>query len=363
MTRATAPLRILLVLGACAFAGACSPQPVEEVATSAAVPVVVAPATVKTIAGIVSATAIVTPAPGAQFDVTAPETARIVEMPRAEGDRVARGDLLVRFDVPALAATVTQHRSEASQARARVEQARASADRMAGLFERGVASRKDVEDARRELVDAEGAVVQAESATSAAATLASRATVHAPFSGIVSSRRHNPGDLVEPAAVDPILRVIDPARLQLVAAVPLADLTRVRPGCTVRVIDPGGKPAEPGTVVSLPAEVEPASATAEVRIAFTSPTRLTAGSPVQVEIVTEQHPNALTVPSDALVREGADVFVVLAGADHKAHRRLVTLGLQSGGDAEIRSGLSAGDRVIIRGQGALPDGAAVSVAP
>ena len=41
-----------------------------------------------------------TPAPGADLVVTAPEPARIAEMPKAEGDRVRRGDLLVRFEIP-----------------------------------------------------------------------------------------------------------------------------------------------------------------------------------------------------------------------------------------------------------------------
>ena len=59
------------------------------------------PAVVKTIRGIrSSATAIVTPAPGADLVVTAPEAARIAEMPHAEGERVRKGDLLVRFDIP-----------------------------------------------------------------------------------------------------------------------------------------------------------------------------------------------------------------------------------------------------------------------
>ena len=60
--------------------------------------------------------------------------------------------------------------------------------------------------------------------------MAGRATVRATFDGIVARRMHNPGDLVEATASDPVLRVIDPRRLEVVAAVPLADAPRVEVG-------------------------------------------------------------------------------------------------------------------------------------
>ena len=63
----------------------CGRASVEEIETSTAVPVVVQPAVVKTIQGTISATAIVTPAPGADLVVTAPETARIAEIRTRKG--------------------------------------------------------------------------------------------------------------------------------------------------------------------------------------------------------------------------------------------------------------------------------------
>jgi membrane fusion protein, multidrug efflux system len=340
----------------------CGRESVEEVETSTPVPVVVQAAVVKTIQGTVAATAVVTPAPGADLVVTAPEAARIAEIPRAEGERVRQGDLLVRFDIPTVTAAVRQRSAEVTQATARVEQARSSAERLAGLLDRGVAARKDVEDARRELADAEGALAQAESASTAASSLAARAIVRAPFAGVVAKRWHNAGAIVEPGAADPILRVIDPSRLEALAAVPVTDLPRMTRGNRARVLVPDGQ-VEDALVASLPAAVDPGSATANVRLTFRGHTRLTAGMPVRVEIAAEEHANVVVVPGAAIVREGDAAIAVVAGADQKAHRKPVTLGLASGADVEIRSGLSAGDRVIVKGQDALPDGAAIAVAP
>jgi RND family efflux transporter MFP subunit len=338
----------------------CGREPVEEIETSMPVPVAVQTAAVKNIQGTVSATAIVTPAPGADLVVTAPEAARIAEIRPAEGERVRKGDLLVRFEIPTLTAAVRQRHAEVAQAQARVDQARAAAERLAGLFARGVAARKDVEDARRELADAEGALAQAESAATAADSLAARAVVYAPFAGIVAKRWHNAGAIVEPGAGDPIIRVIDLDRLEAVAAVPVADLARITPGRPARVLVPAGQ-AEEAVVASLPAAVDPSGATAAVRLSFGGPTRLTAGMAVQVEIVAEEHADVVVVPAAAIVREGEAAIAVIAGPDSKAHRKPVSLGLASGQDVEIRSGISAGDRVIVKGQDALPDGAAITV--
>jgi len=53
------------------------------------------------------------------------------------------------------------------------------------------------------------------------------------------------------------------------------------------------------------------------------------------------------------------VFVV--GADQKAHKKKVVLGIVAGEDAEIRSGVNASEKVVTKGHEELPDGAAVTV--
>jgi hypothetical protein len=52
---------------------------------------------------------------------------------------------------------------------------------------------------------------------------------------------------------------------------------------------------------------------------------------------------------------------MLAGEDGKAHRRAVTVGLTTRDLAEVTTGLRAGDQVIVQGQAALPDGAAIHI--
>ena len=357
--------RVTLVI-ACLLAAAvcgCSKPTVEAIATDTAVPVETEAARVKAIESRIDAQGMVAPAPGGELVVVAPEPARIAEMPKAEGDAVRVGDVLVRFDIPTLAAGVSASRADVADARARVDSTRAAVERLTGLVERGIAAQRELEEARRDQKEAEAALARAEGAAGAASSLASRAVVTARFPGVVAKRYHNPGDLVEAAASDPILRVIDPRRLQVVASVAAADVPRVVVGHDGEVFGPGATTPEAVTVVARPAQLDPTGSVGDVRLAFTSGTRLTSGTPVRVSLVAEEHPNALVVPSTAVVREDGETFVMVAGADNIAHKKPVTVGLVSGEDTEILKGIAAGDKVIVKGQSGLPDGAAITVEP
>jgi multidrug efflux pump subunit AcrA (membrane-fusion protein) len=112
----------------------------------------------------------------------------------------------------------------------------------------------------------------------------------------------------------------------------------------------------------MPAAVDPASATADVRVHFNSPTHLAAGVPVDVTIVAERLTKVLVIPTVGIIRDGNEVFVMVAGQDDdKAHKTPVTLGLSSNGNTQVKSGLKAGDLVIVRGQDGLPDDAAITI--
>lgn len=353
---------VTIVLAASALAAGCAREPPDEIETATAVPVSVAAAALGSIRATIHATGTVSPAPGAELVVIAPEAGRIAEIPRAEGDRVRRGDLLVRFEIPSMTADLESRRGDVVRARARLETARSARTRAHELFDRGVAARRDVEEADRELADAEAALAQAVAASSAAETLARREAVHATFDGVIARRSHNAGDLVEPSASDPVLRVIDPARLGVEASVPLADVARVVVGARARLLDaPAGNPAGL-RVASRAVAVDPGTAAAPVRLTFDTPTTLPAGMPVQVEIDAEEHTGVVLVPASAIVREGegTSAYVVEGG---KAVRRDVSIGTSDGDHVEIRRGLKAGDRVIAPAQAGLPDGAAVTVEP
>lgn len=353
--------RAVLIIVTASLVCACHRDAPEETETATAVAVLVEAARSGPVREVIATSGVVTAAPGAELAVTAPEAARIVEIPHAEGDRVRPGDLLVRFEIPSLTAGAASGKAAIEQAQARVENAKAAAARVAGLFERGVAARKEVEDAERELREANAALEQARSASGAANALAERTVVRATFAGVVAKRMHNPGDLVEPGANDPILRVIDPSRLEIIAAAPVAMLSHIAAGAPAHVTAPGAEEPIDASVIARPAAVEPGGVTGAVRLRPASVANLTAGMSVEVEILGPEHAAAALVPPAAVIHDGETTIVMTVGADSKAHRNEVELGVVTPDAAEIRKGIKPGDKVIVRGQNGLPDGAAVTV--
>ena len=355
--------RLTLVAAVIAFtlvASSCAKKGGEEIETTGVVAVSVQPVRRGTIRAVVAASAVVKPATGAELDVVPPAEARIVELPAAVGDRVARGGLLVRFEVPALAAELAARESDVKSARANLETARAAFERESHLVERGIAAGKDLEAATRERTSAESSLASSESALTAAKELAGRAVVRAPFDGVVTVRSHNPGDLVEPGG-DPILEFVDPGRLQVEASVTVTDLPHVKTGAAARVVGPPSFEPETAAVLAVPGAVDSATSIATVRLGLLGATHLPSGTPVRVEIVAGEHEGALIVPAAAVVRDGDDAFVYVAGDDHVAHRRKVEVGIVAEPDAEIVSGLEGNEQVVSRGAAGLPDGAKIAV--
>jgi RND family efflux transporter MFP subunit len=352
--------RLLPLVASAALAlVSCSHEAPDEIESAAPVPVTTAAAETGTITGVSRVTGVVQPAPGADFVVVAPEAARILEISRAEGDAVKRGDVLVRFEIPSTAGEVGKQEAEIGRAEARITNARSAQARARDLFERGVAARKEVEDAAKELADAEADLKAAQAAASAARTLANRSVVRATFDGVVARRAHNAGDVVEASSSDPVLRVVDPKRLEVVASVPVADAVDIKTGASARLVGSAGVTLK---VIARPVAVQSGSVTVAIRLAFSKPVDYPVGASVEVEIDRATHKDVVLVPASAVVRE-ADETAVFVVVNRKASRRAVMLGLENNDRAEIASGLRAGETVVTTGQNGLPDGAEITTAP
>ena len=345
------------------IAAACgrSESPPADAPEELVIPVAARPAEIGRVRGVLHAGGIVTPAAGAEFLAVAPEPARIIEIAKAEGEAVAAGDLLVRLDIPSANTDVARQRSEAARARADLENARVTQARARDFAERGLIARREFEDAERALVDAQATLDRAEAGLAAAETAAARAMIRAPFAGVVVSRFHDPGDVVSGAVTDPILRIVDPRRLEIVASVAASEVSRVLPGATARLAAaPDARAVRLVVAARSGGGAVTPSALLPVRLTPLEPIPLQVDAPVQVDIDLEEHLNAVLVAPEAVVRDGDRALVFVASGD-RAERREVTTGVIDDRQVEITSGVRAGELVITRGHAGLEDGAIITV--
>lgn len=354
--RLAAALLLAVAVSACSRRDAAVP----ETADAGVTPVAATPAQRGRLRATIHASGVVTPAPGAEYLVIAAEPARILEITKAAGDSVTPGEPLVRFEAPFAAQEAGRQRAEVARVQAEVENARVAQTRTRDMVERGLIARNDLDAAERALADAQAQLQRVQTALAAAEASVARAVVRAPFAGIVVNRLHEVGDVAQAAPGDPVLRIVDPGRLEIMAGVPAGAIARVLAGASARIAGAIGSEQEQLTVAGPPNIAErTADGNIRVRLSFLAPTRLTIDTPVEVDIDAEERNDVLFVSPDALVQSGSEQALFVAVGD-RAQRRVVTTGVADEQGVEILSGLNAGDLVITRGQATLADGAPIS---
>jgi RND family efflux transporter MFP subunit len=277
--------------------------------------------------------------------IAAKVTGTIAEMPVTLGAMVKQGDLLVKVNAAEISARL-------SQAETGVAQAKRNLDREQRLFAKN-ASTSETVNAQQD------ALKLAQAALSEARTMLGYITIRAPFSGRVSAKPANAGDLA--TAGSPLLMLENTDTLQAVAAVPEAQFQGIKPGDSLPVRVPAAKIDTIGLVAEIAPTADAASRTALVKMDLAPNPALRPGQFVRV-IFPGATTKSLMVPTTALSLFGQmeRVFVV---ADNQAHLRLVRSGMQRDGKIEIVSGLSPGEQVVVRGEGQLVDGQPVRVTP
>ncbi len=259
----------------------------------------------------------------------------------ADGARVRRGAVLFRLGGARLQARRAEAAAVADAAAQRTAAARdalARAERRAAAH---LAAPDEVSGAR----SAVAAALESEArARTAVAELDGAAAVAAPFDGVLDARRVSAGQAV--AEGDVLGSVLDPGRLRVEAAVvPDGDLSP-EPGQRGRVSLPDGT-----VVVVRVAGFRPVAGGGGVAVWLEGDglAGLLPGTAVRGEIVTAVRPAAVVVPDAAVVRGDGGSSYVFVGEEPPFSRRQVTTGVERDGVVELRSGVEAGETVVVRG--------------
>ena len=304
------------------------------------------------------------------------------------GDRVRRGNTLVTLDAQDIHAETNRAEagsiSAAEVARAAsgdvraaesaLTLARATHDRMASLHAKRSATAQELDQAvaaltaaeaqrataQSRLAAAEAARRAAEASASAATIRATYTVLSAPFDGIVTERRADPGSMATPGS--PLLVLEDPTTHDLEVQVDEARAGFVRPGQLVSVRIDSVRSGEDGWVnahVTEIARIDPASHTFLVKIDLPPTTDLRSGLFGRARFPGPSR-RALTVPSSALIRRGQLTFVYVVDAEQRARLRPISTGTFNLDRAEVLAGLRDGDAIVTDPPASLTDGARVT---
>jgi RND family efflux transporter MFP subunit len=275
-----------------------------------------------------------------------------------EGDHVKRGQVLVVIDSAQPRAGVDRARAavggadhEAAAAEADYALAATTMRRYQDLFEKKAVSPQEFDEvkarlqsatARREMTRAGQS--QAKAALAQASTSLDYTRVRAPFDGIVTEKRADPGTMATPGA--PLLTVEKTGRYRLEASVDESSLRYVKLGQTTTVsLDALGDGELAGKVVQIVPAADPGSRSFVVKV------ELPAGAQVRSGLFGRAHfprgeRESLIIPRTAVVDRGQLQGVYVVGPDQIASLRYVTLGKVTGDAIEVLSGLQQGDKLV-----------------
>lgn len=266
-----------------------------------------------------------------------------------EGERVAKGQMLVQLDETKLAAA-------AAEAEANLSLSRANYERAKQLFRDKLISQQEFEQTasvfkinqaglelkQRELKDAR---------------------VLAPFGGIVGARQISPGQVI--SRVTPLTWLVDLDTVKVEVKVPEKYLRQLRIGqpleFTVAAF-PGEK--FQGEVYFISPQIDEGTRTALVKARIPNPdAKLRGGMFAGLDLTLQARESAIVIPEPALMSNGDAFSVFVVDDKGSAQVRPVEVGLRLAGKAEIVKGLNPGEKVVVEGTQKLRPGAPVKLAP
>jgi multidrug efflux pump subunit AcrA (membrane-fusion protein) len=205
-----------------------------------------------------------------------------------------------------------------------------------------------IQSAQGQLTSAKGKLLNAEAQLS-------YTEIRSPINGYITDRPLYPGEMASTAT--PLLTVMDISQIVAKAHIPQSDALLLHKGDTAAVALPGMEKPVTGKVSLVSPALDPNSTTVEVWVQAANPDQqLRPGATAQVSITAQTVHNALVVPAAALLNAKEDsAQLMVVDAQNRAQSRDVKIGIKTGDQAQIVSGLKPGEVVITEGAYGLPE--------
>ena len=309
-----------------------------------AIPVEASPVSKRTVRSYVTATSTLEALSTAQL--LAETTGRVTAIYREEGDRVKKGEVLIKLED-------TQQKLDFEKAGIDLEVAEKDWQRAQELEKRNILSAKEFDETRLRLETSKHAKARAEYQLGLT-------RIVAPFSGIMTERKVQLGETVTPGKHIATVAEFDPLVVRF--HVPESEIGPVQKGQAVTLEIPS---ESRDTLYAKIALVSPIidQGTGTVKLTAylkNQGLKIKPGTFVRARVVAATHDSVLTIPKKALLSEDEAYHVFVVGSD-TVTKVDVKPGITDNQFAEILSGLSLGDLVITVGHGGLKSGDKVKI--
>jgi len=278
------------------------------------------------------------------------ETEGIVqEILFTEGQKVEKGQLLLKLDDTKFAAAVAEAESNFRLSEANFDRAKQLAkdklisqseyDQAAATFALNQAT---VELRKRQLKDTR---------------------ILAPFAGVTGARMVSPGQVINKETILTLLVDLDPVKVEV--NLPERYLQQVKVGQSLE-FTVAAFPSEKfrGEVYFISPQINENLRTALVKAKIPNPDhKLRGGMFASLDLSLQVRDSAIVIPEPAIISNGDNFFVFVVDGESKAQMRPVQIGIRLAGKAEVTKGLTAKEKVIVEGVQKIGPGSPVKLAP
>lgn len=297
--------------------------------------------------------------PWAQATLYAKVSGYLTSMEADKGDAVKKGQLLAVIDAP----EIKEHYQQA-EAQHAIKQLTAA--RLSNVWRENadVIAKQDVDVAEAE---AKAARYMADNRR----TMLGYTKVYAPFSGVITARFADPGALIQSATTSatqtaPLFTIMDVDTVRIYASVPQEAASFAKPGTPVVLTRKESPDDEMHAVITRTTQsLDPATRTLLVEIDQPNKDRqLQPGMFINAKLFLHNHPNALTLPTSAIMPGHAGQQSSVLIVERNSVRRVpIKVGLDDGIWMEVLEGLTGDEDVVVVGKSGLADGTPVKASP
>lgn len=304
-------------------------------------------------------------------------TGRITEIAFTEGQEVKAGDVLVRLDPRAFQAALDQAVATKAQREAQLANARLDLQRYQQLMRINGTSQQTLDTQRAAVAQLEAQVQYDQATIENARVQLDYTVIRSPIDGRVGLRQVDLGNLVQSSSSG-IVTITQLRPISVLFTLPQQSLPQVMAALGAGTVPvetvlpetglprPDGTPAPPdpaGTLVTVDNQVDAATGTIRLKATFANEdNRLWPGAFVNIRMQVAVLRDVTAVPLVAVQRGPDGPYAFVVTAQNTVEQRPLTLGIVSGEQAVVRSGLRPGERVVTSGALRLTPGSAVVVA-
>lgn len=338
-----------IALAAAVLAGCGGDKPVTPLESRAAVEVKTALVEMREVDTTYSAEAVVEAV--RQSTVAAQVAGRIVELRFDVGDTVKRGEVIVRIDERAATQAVAASEAQVTEAQAALANARAQYERSKLLVSQKFISASALDKVEADYKAAQARVSALLASAGQVATERSFTTIVAPYTGVVSARHVELGEMATPGK--PLMTGFDPSTLRVVANVPQTQLAAIQAGARARIEVPSLNQWLDVKELTVVPTADPRTHTSRVRLDLP---KTTAG--LYPGVFARAHFSVgkamrLMLPRDAVIQRSELTAVYVIDDKGVPQLRQVRLGnVTDDRSIEVLAGVKPGERVAIEPIGA-----------